>query len=203
MPSLLVMLLALAALLCGCGGYDVTFNERLLYEAPKLLRDYEVDDPALSACLKQTIIDEEVTADDQLVRLSCTHAGIESLGGLERFGALEQLRLSNNLIHDASTLGGLTSLRVLLLDDNRLRDASALLSLPRLERVDLRGNPDLACPGAIARQPRGPGEGKAAPDLSLPEHCSDAAGALRLPPAQAAALASEGAATGNQPKPVS
>ncbi len=111
------------SLLAGCQRYQVTLNERPVYQPPELLDAYTVADRALGDCIAQTIADQQVTRVEELTSLTCSHAGIQDLGGIEQFSRLALVNLS----------------------DNRLRDIAPLLYLPNLDVVDLSGNPDLSC----------------------------------------------------------
>jgi Leucine-rich repeat (LRR) protein len=163
---LTALAMALAALSAGCGQYDVTFNDRLVYTPAPLFTDFEIDDPALADCLRQTIADGKVTAPEQLTVLACSHAGISSLKGLEQFTGLTRIKLDSNRIDDISPLLALELLEVVLLDGNRLSDVQPLLRLPALQRLSLTENPGLVCPESAGVP--------ASLDLVLPAHCSGA-----------------------------
>jgi hypothetical protein len=102
----------------GCAEYQITLNEQPIYTPPPLYSQYEVADEALRNCLRQTILDQRITQADQLSRLICRHAGIESLQGLETFVALEELDISHNALRDLSPLQNLPKLRLLRAHDN-------------------------------------------------------------------------------------
>lgn len=107
----------------ACNQYAFTLNTRELYSPPPLFSDYDLEDSALKACVQQTIADQNVREADQLGLLICSHAGVQSLVGLETFEGVEQMNLSNN----------------------RLTQVDELLLLPRLQIVQIDGNPDLQC----------------------------------------------------------
>jgi len=159
-----ILLLGLA-LLPGCAHYDVTVNERIVYTPVPLFKDFVVDDPALAACLAQTIEDQQITGVSQLRNLRCSSAGIASLTGLERFSALERLDLSSNRVADITALTALSSLRELYLRDNQLATAAPLMDLRQLDTLDLVGNTRLDCP---TRNQLGHID-----TLQLPRHCTD------------------------------
>ena len=136
---------ALVALLSACADYEFRVNERVVYTPLPLFSDFTVSDAALHNCLVQTIEDLNVVRVQDLTGLKCSHAGITSLEGLERFSAIEWLHLSHNNIADIGILSELTRLEALDLADNKVRNVDALAFLPRLSRVDLSGNPGLDC----------------------------------------------------------
>ncbi|NND66006.1 MAG: hypothetical protein HKN19_00340 [Halioglobus sp.] len=160
-------LLLLGALACaglaGCQGYDFTVNDKVVYRAPTAFVDFNVGDPALAACIEQTIADQDITQVEQLVALNCSHAGIASLAGIEVFKGLAALRLSANQIVDVQPLARLPALLELYLADNQVENAGPLLQLEKLRHLDLSGNTSLACPAAA-------GKGGVAV-LLLPDHC--------------------------------
>ena len=151
------------ALLCGCGNYDFTINNRVVYTPDPLFTDFDIPDPGLRKCVEEAINDNLVTAASELEGISCSQAGISSLAGLSTFTQIEQLTLSSNDISDISELGSLTVLQVLYLDNNQVVDAVPLYNLPALRLVDLTGNPGLRCPasGSLLR----------VGSVALPRHC--------------------------------
>ncbi len=161
--QLLFLIPLSAALLTGCQGYDFKVNDTVVYRAPAPFTGFSVEDPALAACLQQTIDDEGITAAAQLKALNCSHAGITSVRGLEVFTGLQALRLSANSITAVQPLARLPDLRELYLSDNQIENAAPLLQLEKLRRLDLSGNTSLACPAAAGKS------GIAV--LELPEHC--------------------------------
>lgn len=150
-------------LLFACQGYDFTVNERVVYSPPPLFRDYNLQDQALRDCVEQRIADENITRVEQLVTLNCSHAGIETLDGLEVFSALRTVRLSANRVRNLLAMSSLHELQELYLDDNRIVDPVPLYSLKKLQTLDLAGNPELQCPVPDALQQ--------VAQLSLPSHC--------------------------------
>ena len=153
------------SLLCGaCSDYEFRFNDTLVYTPQPLFTDFRTVDAALFDCLTQTIQDKKIVQAEDLQNLSCNHAGIESLSGLETFSQLELLHLNHNKVSTIHPLLDLDKLREVDLSKNRLEDVTALTNLPRLERVDLRGNPDLICPQTPGARSR--------TFISLPDHCN-------------------------------
>ncbi|MBT4522739.1 MAG: hypothetical protein HOC23_22295 [Halieaceae bacterium] len=162
----IALYLALGALVLtsGCESYDFTVNDRIVYTPAPLFSKFETADPALFECLKQSIIENKVTAAEQLTGLICTHGGISDLEGLGIFRGLTRLKLSSNTIGDLTHLEPLTALEALHLDNNNVVDPSPLYHLQGLRLVNLTGNKNLDCPPA-----------KAFPTVEqvmLPEHCS-------------------------------
>lgn len=131
--------------LIACQSYEVSVNDNVLYTPLPLFHPSQVKDEALRTCVQQTIEDQAITHAKQLTRLSCTHAGINNLKGLEVFIALRELNLSDNALQDLAPLSKLAKLEQLLLRNNQLLSASPLLSLIKLEVLDLSGNSLLAC----------------------------------------------------------
>lgn len=156
-------ILAASLLLGACAGYEVTLNERPLYQPKPVFTDFRVLDTNLQRCLDQTLKDQAVGAPGELRDLNCSQAGIESLAGLELFAGLQRLRLSGNQLTELKALAGLGRLTELYLDHNRLGRVPELRQLSALERLDLAGNPALDC-GDLPAMAAG---------LSAPEHCRD------------------------------
>ncbi len=158
-------LLIFSTLLSSCSKYAVTFNNQVMYSPPPLLREIQVNDKKLRTCIEQTVSDGGITAASQLKRLSCTHAGISALEGIEQFDQLENLNLANNQLTELTPLSKLSQLTVLNVRENRLTDVSALLSLIHLEKADVGDNPDLACTDLeqLAKSFEG--------ELTLPKQC--------------------------------
>ena len=156
----------LAILLSACADYQFTVNERVVYTPAPLYADYEIVDEALRECVKQHVRDGSVTAAGQLTELNCSHAGIESLVGLDTFSGLQRLKLSSNAISDLAPLSTMSQLTEVRLDGNRLRSLTPLRELGQLSFLDLQGNPALNCQEVahFAALPQ--------LTLELPRHCS-------------------------------
>lgn len=131
-------LLVLTVLCSACERYAVTFNERVVYQPPKLLADYSLKDPALSQCVAETIRNRKIQQLDQLTDLRCPDTGIRILDGLEAFAYIAVLDLSFNKIINAEALTGLKQLRQLNLKGSSLLDCNSLTNIsPQLERLIL------------------------------------------------------------------
>lgn len=163
MVTKIVWTVVATALLTACNSVDVTLNDALIYEPPRLLRDFAISDPGLKSCIQQQIEDRKITSAGDLTDLNCSSAGITSLDGLATFPGLQRLKLSDNRILNLVELGRLTGLAGLWLDGNRIVDPVPLTALNALTELDLSGNPNLQCPDAGAF----PG----IKHLTLPEHC--------------------------------
>lgn len=161
--QLLLCFLFSLGLLAGCGSYDVTVNDRLVYTPKPLFSDYRIPDPALAGCVERAIADAKVSNAAQLRELACSGQSISSLSGLATFTGLSRLELSGNAITDLSPLSALTTLELLYLKDNRIVDPVPLYKLPALREVDLRGNADLLCPDQAALF--------IPESVRLPQHC--------------------------------
>ena len=155
--------------LSGCSSYQVSVNDNLVYTPLPLFDQYSLKDSALAGCVQQTIEDKKITSAGQLTRLSCTHAGISDLSGLEKFAELRELNLANNNLQHIAPLARLGKLRQLLLHDNQLRETGPLLTLIKLEVLDLSGNRDLPCDDIPQlRTAVADNQG----DFTAPEHCA-------------------------------
>jgi len=160
----LFLLVAMAfAGLTGCQGYDFKVNDTVVYRAPTTFTAFDVADPALAACIEQTIADQNITEAAQLTALNCSHAGIAHLQGLEVFTGLRALRLSSNRIADVQPLARLPGLLELYLADNQIENAAPLLQLEKLRHLDLSGNTSLDCPALAGKS--------TVANLLLPDHC--------------------------------
>ncbi|MBC6905609.1 hypothetical protein DWB84_09090 [Saccharophagus sp. K07] len=133
MPIKIISTISIAAALCACGRYAVTLNEQPIYTPPALYSQFSLADEALLNCVKQTIIDQKITSADALVRLTCRHAGVKSLTGLDHFSSLEELDVSFNDLQDISSLNQLKKLRLLKLNDNPALRCDQLISLEQAE----------------------------------------------------------------------
>ena len=161
---LLLCLAVLSLALAGCQGYDVKINERVVYSPAPLFTDFEVNDPALLACLEETIQHDTITRVEQLKTLNCSNAGIATLEGLATFAALTELRLSSNKIRNLVELHTLIRLRALYLDNNVVVDPVPLYALSNLVELDLSANGTLQCPKDNALDH--------ITTLVLPQHCN-------------------------------
>ena len=161
--KLILAIFAVLFLLAGCESYDFTVNDTLVYTPEPLFSDFDVPDRALYECIKQGIIDGKITSASQLTRLNCSHAGIETLHGLEIFTGLVQLKLSSNKIRNLAEISTMTVLEELYLDDNVVVDPVPLYQLRSLHLLDLSDNTTLQCPDASAFP--------SIETLKLPSHC--------------------------------
>lgn len=136
-------------LLTGCNSlYQVTFNERLVYDPvgtgdPRA--DSPFDDPDLGGCVNELLNRSEDRELADITLLACSSADISSLYGIYSLTSLQQLELSDNSISDLSPLAELDELRVLSIRNNDIRDIRPLLELGLLRFVSLQGNPNIPC----------------------------------------------------------
>lgn len=137
--------LCTTTLLVACKNYSVSVNENVVYTPAPLFKNFKIADTHLRNCVEQTIIDGHITKVEELKQLNCSHAGIDSLAGLEVFSAIEQLNLSENNLVKISELNKLARLRVLMLRKNHLTSAEPLLHLLHLQELDISENRNLAC----------------------------------------------------------
>ena len=94
----------LLVLLTGCGNYDISVNDQMIYDAPAIFLDFDLPDEALQTCVKQRIMDLRLRSPDALIDLNCSNAGIESLEGIALFRNIERLKLSSNRIRNLMAL---------------------------------------------------------------------------------------------------
>lgn len=138
--------LALASLvIAGCKTYSLSVNNNVVYTPASLFKDFTIADTHLSACVEQTILDNRITKAEDLKQLNCSHAGINSLAGLEKFYAIEQLNLAENNLQTIKPITTFSKLKVLILRKNNLTSAEPLLHLLALREVDLSDNAKLGC----------------------------------------------------------
>jgi len=156
---------SIISLLGGCQNYQMTLNEAVVYTPPQVFTDFTTEDPRLRNCLDQAIADQKVTSASDLRRLSCSHAGITSLNGIEAFVGLEELQLSYNKLTQLKPLALLGQLKILLVDHNNLKDVPEVLTLGKLERLDSQNNTSLNCQDLKQLSVTFTGE------LTLPKQC--------------------------------
>lgn len=157
--------IGITCLLSGCQSYQMTLNDAVVYSPPQVFTDFSTKDLNLRNCLDQAITDQKVTRASDLRRLSCSHAGITSLEGIETFLGLEELQLSHNKLTQLKPLAFLGQLKILLVDHNNLQSAPELLTLGKLERLNSQNNPSLECQDLKQLSASFTGE------LKLPKQC--------------------------------
>lgn len=140
------VLIGLCSTLGGClHPYTVRLNDNVLFSPSEAIRNAVTQDPALQACLDQTLERMEKTDPATITLLACPGAGVETLAGIEALENLEQLELSDNAIVNLSPLLRLRNLRVLGLRNNRVGDIRPLADLPLLRFLALEGNDRIPC----------------------------------------------------------
>lgn len=97
-----------------------------------------VPDPALHRCVKTLMAEHGWSSPAEVTTIECHGAGIEQIGDLSAFTALEKLSLYDNHIEQAR-LSGLLNLKHVNLARNRLKQV-AISELPRLEELYLFRN---------------------------------------------------------------
>lgn len=140
------ILLGLAAL-AGCDRqFEVTVNQRSVYDpriGPGMVR---VADPALQGCVSLALSQQVPEATSSELRsLNCANAQVASLDGIERLTGLRFLDLSDNAVTDLTPIETLNELSVVFLPDNQILDISSLLNMPRLTAAVLSGNERIPC----------------------------------------------------------
>ncbi|HSC69261.1 MAG TPA: leucine-rich repeat domain-containing protein [Cellvibrio sp.] len=143
--SLLICSLVIGGLITGCKNYSVSVNENVVYTPPSLFKDYQLADSKLRDCVEQTIVDLHITQAEDLTRLNCSNAGVKSLAGLEKFFALKELNLADNLLADISEIGKLGRLEKLVLTNNKIKNPAPLLHLLHITQLQLDDNPEMTC----------------------------------------------------------
>ena len=162
-PALLIALLMSVTGCAELGQYDITVNNVTVYEPPAPYTVSGIKDPALTACLKQSLLDIDARMAADLLTLNCSDAGIQSLAGLEQFTQIQSMKLSSNDIRNLLVLERLTALNQLWLDNNDVVDPIPVLRMTGLKELNLAGNPSLQCPDP-ENVPRHL-------SLNLPNHC--------------------------------
>ena len=160
--------LFLVTLVVGCKTYSVSLNNNVVYTPPSLFKDFTIVDTHLRACVEQTIIDNHITKADDLKQLNCSHAGIRSLAGIEKFYAIEQLNLAENSLQSFAELSNFSQLGILILRKNNLTNAEPLLRMLALRELDISDNAKLAC-GDVKQFTKNAHQGNL--KLILPEQC--------------------------------
>jgi Leucine-rich repeat (LRR) protein len=159
--------LMLVALIAGCQNYSVSLNDNVVYTPPSLFKDFVIADLHLRACVEQTITDNRITKAEDLKQLNCSHAGIASLAGLEKFYSIEQLNVSENALQSIAPLSNFSKLKVLILRKNNLTNAEPLLHMLALQELDISENAKLTCGDVKQFANTHSGNLK----LTLPEQC--------------------------------
>jgi hypothetical protein len=160
--------LLLVSMIAGCKSYSVSLNNNVVYTPPSLFKDFVIADAHLRACVEQTIIDNHISKAEDLKQLNCSHAGISSLSGLEKFYSIEQLNLSENTLQSIAQLSNFSQLKVLILRKNNLTSAEPLLHMLALRELDISDNAKLAC-GDVKQFAKNAHQGNL--KLTLPEQC--------------------------------
>ncbi len=120
MKNYIYLLLALICFITtGCNNYTYTLNEQPIFSPPSLFNDYKIPDAALDNCVKQAIIDNNVTSPNQLTQLNCSSAGIEKLAGLEIFTGLSHINFNQNNLVEIKPLLFLQHLVIVNLEKNK------------------------------------------------------------------------------------
>lgn len=120
----------------ACQDYQVTLNERPLYQPPTLIDKIALADQSLETCIGQIIADQRITDIQAFTRLRCSSTGVRSVSGLEQLSFLEEVDLSNNALVNIDSLFSLPHLKRLHVQDNETLDC---MQLKRLQEK----NPEL------------------------------------------------------------
>ena len=161
-----ILSLASVSLLTSCQRYEVSVNDRLIYQPPSLYTNVIVDDDSLEQCLYDIIKQQRLTKAEQLEKLHCPAGSILSLQGIATFSKIRQLVIKDHRLTNINDIAHLTALTHADLRNNALHDATALTKLAALKELDLRGNDALDCSSTTALRD------KADLTLHLPLHCA-------------------------------
>lgn len=161
--TLLIVLLMSGVGCAELRQYDITVNNVTVYEPSAPYSVSGIEDPALAACLSQSLLDIDARMATDLLALNCSDAGIQSLAGLEQFTQIQSMKLSSNDIRNLLVLERLTALNQLWLDNNDIVDPIPVLRMSHLEELNLAGNARLQCPD--------PEDVPRHLALNLPDHC--------------------------------
>ena len=161
--ALLIVLLMSGTGCAELGQYDIKVNNVTFYEPSAPYRVSGIEDPALAACLSQSLLDIDARIATDLFALNCSDAGIQSLAGLEQFTQIQSMKLSSNDIRNLLVLERLNALNQLWLDNNDVGDPIPVLRITGLKELNLAGNPCLQCPD--------PKDVPRHLSLNLPNHC--------------------------------
>jgi len=111
-------------------GCTVTFPDQNLHNA--VCEHLEMQD----SC--------EISCDDPMflstTRINLSSLGIQDISGIERFGNLNELRLSYNQITNISPVSGLVNLTTLFMNGNQIDNISPIFGLVDLEMLVLTDN---------------------------------------------------------------
>lgn len=161
-----IAVFSLAITVAACSKYSLTLNDEVVYTPKPFFKDYTIADKNLRNCVAQTIADREIKTAQQLQRLVCTNAGIESLVGLDVFKQLRQLNLNSNALQNLNGITGLSKLEELDVSNNAIEDTGVLLKLLSLKRLNIEQNSTLICNDITQLSNFSEAE------LKLPKHCS-------------------------------
>ncbi|WP_018414720.1 trypsin-like serine protease [Teredinibacter turnerae] len=100
----------------------------------------ELADAALASCIRNIVLEDGVTAPDQIELVNCSNKGVASLRGLQAFTGLRSLHVLGGQISDVSPLTNLVELRQLTLFANNVSDLSPLAGLVNLYWLDISDN---------------------------------------------------------------
>jgi hypothetical protein len=123
---------AISLMLAACANYSFDINNNEVYSPPRLFSAFDISDPGLENCIKQTISDQKITKVENMETLACSHAGIISLDGLSQFSRLVSINLRSNQIQNADELLQLTHLRDLDITNNPIENCQTLDQLGNL-----------------------------------------------------------------------
>ncbi len=159
-----LQILVVIGLLSACGSYDFILNDKLVNRSEQFFTDYQIGDKHLRRCIKQAIVDDNISQASELEDLNCSHAGIISINGLEGFSHLRRIKLSHNNISNIDNIGTLNKLEVLHMSHNQILNYLPVLNLVQLQELDVSNNPNLKCPIKLQL--------KNIRKVILPKHCT-------------------------------
>lgn len=157
-------ILACSFLLSACHPYEVSVNDKVVYEPAPLFQDYAITDPTLKACVKASIREQHVKRANELKELICPAGDIQSLEGISVFTGLTKLGLADNKLSSIRGVKSLLRLKRLNVKGNTVADFSELKGLRELILIDATANKNARCETLP--------ESTNSLEVRRPEHCS-------------------------------
>lgn len=113
------------ALFCtGCERYVYSVNDNEIYTPPPAFIENTFSDAPLRQCVTRHFSNQKLSQADQLTRLSCRDAGIQSIDGLQTLTRLQSIDLAGNGITRLEPLMALPALKNVNLLNNALLDCA-------------------------------------------------------------------------------
>ncbi|MCJ8269809.1 MAG: Ig-like domain-containing protein, partial [Psychrosphaera sp.] len=111
-----------------------------------LISQLSFTDANLATCITDTAAANGWSLIDEVVSLNCSSKNVSDISGIEQFAAkLASLDVSQNIIVDIASLSGMSALKTIKLQNNKVSQVTALFDLTQVEQVNLLGNDHIAC----------------------------------------------------------